>query len=75
MFLKSCLGFWHHLVNIEKKKKTLFNFQENIQQFCLYFISVAINAGCCLFPSYISVLVGILSSYFALLAIPMFDNL
>lgn len=37
--------------------------------------AVAINAGCFLFPSYISALVGVLAAYFALIALPFWDRL
>lgn len=36
---------------------------------------VTINAGCFLFPSYISVLVGVLAALFALIGIPFWDKM
>lgn len=37
--------------------------------------SVTINAGCFLFPSYISVLVGVIAAFIALTAMPLFDKM
>lgn len=40
-----------------------------------HIIIVTINAGCFVFPSYISVLVGALAAFFALTALPFFDKM